>query len=115
MFVALGARRRRSGRRLRGHIRYLSIIAGIAIIIMGLHFLGVFTDRAVLLPRERFDLEKPVGLWGAYVMGLAFAFGWTPCIGPVLATILAVAGVEATVARARCCWRSIRSGSACRS
>jgi len=42
---------------------------------------------------------NPVGLWGAYVMGLAFAFGWTPCIGPILATILAVAASEATVAK----------------
>ena len=45
------------------------------------------------------DVSKPVGLWGAYVMGLAFAFGWTPCIGPILAAILAVAASEATVAK----------------
>ena len=44
-------------------------------------------------------MAKPVGLWGAYVMGLAFAFGWTPCIGPILAAILAVAASEATVAK----------------
>ena len=42
---------------------------------------------------------KPVGLWGAYLMGLAFAFGWTPCIGPILAAILAVAASEDTVAK----------------
>ena len=46
--------------------------------------------------RRGFSVDKPVGLSGAYVMGLAFAFGWTPCIGPVLAAILAVAGSEAT-------------------
>jgi len=45
------------------------------------------------------ELVKPVGLWGAYAMGLAFAFGWTPCIGPILATILAVAASEQTVAK----------------
>ena len=44
-------------------------------------------------------MQKPVGLWGAYVMGLAFALGWTPCIGPILAAILAVAASEATVAK----------------
>ena len=49
--------------------------------------------------REKRVEIKPVGLWGAYVMGLAFAFGWTPCIGPVLAAILAVAGSEQTVAQ----------------
>jgi cytochrome c-type biogenesis protein len=42
-------------------------------------------------------VQKPVGLWGAFVMGLAFAFGWTPCIGPILAAILAVAASKATV------------------
>jgi cytochrome c-type biogenesis protein len=62
---------------------------------MGIHFLGFW--RFTLLYREaRMQVEKPVGLWGAYVMGLAFAFGWTPCIGPILAAILAVAGSEDT-------------------
>ena len=49
--------------------------------------------------QARFDVQKPVGLWGAYVMGLAFALGWTPCIGPILAAILAVAASEATLAK----------------
>ena len=66
--------------------------------VMGLHFLGVF--RLGLLYRQaRVDVQRPPGLWSAYVMGLAFAFGWTPCIGPILAAILAVAGSEATVLR----------------
>jgi cytochrome c-type biogenesis protein len=66
---------------------------------MGLHFLGVF--RIGLLYREaRIQVDrKPPGYLGGYVMGLAFAFGWTPCIGPVLAAILAVAGTEDTVAK----------------
>ena len=63
-----------------------------------MHFLGVW--RFAFLYREaRLNVEKPVGLWGAYVMGLAFAFGWTPCIGPILAAILALAGSEDTVGR----------------
>ena len=48
---------------------------------------------------KRMEMPKPVGLWGAYVMGLAFAFGWTPCIGPILAVILAIAASEATVTK----------------
>ena len=65
---------------------------------MGLHFLGL--TRIGLLMREgRLTAPKPVGLWGAYVMGLAFAFGWTPCIGPILAAILSVAAAEATVTK----------------
>jgi cytochrome c-type biogenesis protein len=47
----------------------------------------------------RLTAPKPVGLWGAYVMGLAFAFGWTPCIGPILAAILSVAAAEDTVVK----------------
>jgi cytochrome c-type biogenesis protein len=63
-----------------------------------LHFLGVF--RFALLYREaRVDVEKPAGIWGAYIMGLAFGFGWTPCIGPILAAILAVAASEETVGK----------------
>jgi thiol:disulfide interchange protein len=66
---------------------------------MGLHFLGVF--RFAFINREkRYQQEaRPAGLLGAYAVGLAFAFGWTPCIGPVLATILAVAASEDSVAR----------------
>ncbi len=73
-------------------------MAGVVIIIMGLHFLGVF-QIAFLMREKRVEVAKPVGLWGAYVMGLAFAFGWTPCIGPILAAILAVAASEQTVAK----------------
>jgi cytochrome c-type biogenesis protein len=57
------------------------------------------TPIALLAREKRLQLVKPVGLWGAYVMGLAFAFGWTPCIGPILAAILAVAASEATAAK----------------
>ena len=52
-----------------------------------------------MLREKRFEVAKPPGLWAPYLMGLAFAFGWTPCIGPILATILAVAGTQETVAR----------------
>src|SRR5262249_30713683 len=76
----------------------LSIVAGIAIILMGLHFLGL-TRFAVLMFEKRAPMSRPVGLWGAYVMGLAFAFGWTPCIGPALGTILTVAASKETVAQ----------------
>jgi len=96
VFVILGATASALGQMIRHYLDILSTIAGLAIIVMGLHFLGIF--RISLFYREaRLSVEKPVGLWGAYVMGLAFAFGWTPCIGPVLAAILAVAGSEDSV------------------
>ena len=98
VFVALGATASVFGQFVRANLHILSVLAGVAIIGMGLHFLGLF--RIGLLYREkRLDVEKPVGLWGAYVMGLAFAFGWTPCIGPILAAILAVASSEETVGK----------------
>src|SRR5262245_19070104 len=98
VFVALGASASVIGAALRAYSYQLAMVAGLAIIIMGLHFLG-FTRIPWLARTQRLDVAKPVGLWGAYVMGLAFAFGWTPCIGPILATILAVAASEATVAK----------------
>ncbi|MDR4307963.1 cytochrome c biogenesis protein CcdA [Chelatococcus sambhunathii] len=97
VFVALGATASAIGSILLRNAPLLASAAGVAIIVMGLHFLGLF--RIPLLMREaRVEVQKPVGLWGAYVMGLAFAFGWTPCIGPVLAAVLSVAASEATVA-----------------
>jgi cytochrome c-type biogenesis protein len=98
VFVALGAGASMIGGLLRLYSAELSMVAGVAIIIMGLHFLGL-TPIALLHREKRVSIPKPVGLWGAYAMGLAFAFGWTPCIGPILATILAVAASEATVAK----------------
>ncbi|RYB07772.1 cytochrome c biogenesis CcdA family protein [Lichenibacterium ramalinae] len=96
VFVALGATASAFGTLLRQHGEALSIVAGLGIIVMGLHFIGLF--RLGLLYRQaRVEVQRPPGLWSAYAMGLAFAFGWTPCIGPILAAILAVAGSQATV------------------
>ena len=74
-------------------------IAGGVVIIFGLHFLGVF--RIPFLMREaRIDAgDRGGSAFGAYVLGLAFAFGWTPCIGPVLGAILTLAATDATVSR----------------
>ena len=98
VFVALGASASYIGALLRAFSAELAIVAGIAIIIMGLHFLGI-TPIVWLMQQKRLEMPKPVGLWGAYLMGLAFAIGWTPCIGPILAAILAVAASEQTVAK----------------
>jgi len=98
VFVALGASASLIGSVIRAYSDVLATVAGIAIIVMGLHFLGL-TRIAWLMREKRLGMAKPVGLWGAYAMGLAFAFGWTPCIGPILAAILAVAASEATVAK----------------
>ena len=98
VFVTLGASASLIGGLIRAWSEELSIVAGIVIIVMGLHFLGL-TRISFLMREGRLPIPKPVGLWGAYVMGLAFAFGWTPCIGPILAAILSVAAAEATVTK----------------
>jgi cytochrome c-type biogenesis protein len=98
VFVAFGASASAIGALVQAYSPQLATLAGIAIIIMGLHFLGL-TRIALLMREKRPPMAKPVGLWGAYVMGLAFAFGWTPCIGPILAAILAVAASKQTVAK----------------
>ena len=98
IFVALGASASFIGELLTEHSGKLAKVAGIVIIILGLHFAGVF--RIGLLYRDtRFDVaKKPAGLIGAYVVGLAFGFGWTPCVGPVLSSILLVAGSRDSMA-----------------
>jgi len=98
VFVALGASASAIGGLLRIYAGPLSIVAGVGIIVMGLHFLGL-TPIAWLMREKRLEMAKPVGLWGAYLMGFAFALGWTPCIGPILAAILAVAASETTLAK----------------
>ncbi|MBI4274781.1 MAG: cytochrome c biogenesis protein CcdA [Rhizobiales bacterium] len=98
VFVALGASASVIGTLIRAYADWLGTIAGIIIIVMGLHFLGL-TPIKLMMRERRITVAKPVGLWGAYAMGLAFAFGWTPCIGPILAAILAVAASETTVTK----------------
>ena len=97
VFVALGAGASTIGSFLRMWQTELAMVAGIVIIVMGLNFLGVF--RIGLLAREaRFQARgAPANPLAAYAMGLAFAFGWTPCIGPVLGPILTMAGARESI------------------
>jgi cytochrome c-type biogenesis protein len=95
VFVLLGATASTLGQWLTRWYDALSIIAGALILILGLHFLGVF--RVMLFFRElRFSARAPASNAGAFIVGLAFAFGWTPCVGPVLASILIVAAAQDT-------------------
>ncbi len=97
VFVGLGAGASVFGQWIQTHKAELAIVAGIVIIGFGLHFLRVL-PIAMLYREARFHTHaKGASLAGAYVMGLAFAFGWTPCIGPVLATVLTVAANEASL------------------
>lgn len=99
VFLFLGLAASAFGRLFLSYQRELSLVAGGIIVVFGLHFLGVL--RIPLLYREfRFEGGRPGGTpFGAYVLGLAFAFGWTPCIGPVLGSILSLAAQEGSVER----------------
>jgi len=97
VFVSLGATASAIGQLVADYLDVLAKIAGVVIAILGLHFMGLL--KIPFLYREaRFQTEsKPTSLVGAYVVGLAFAFGWTPCVGPILAAILFVAGSDDSV------------------
>ncbi|MGL6182206.1 MAG: cytochrome c biogenesis CcdA family protein [Aestuariivirga sp.] len=99
VFILMGVSASYVGQLLRAWLPVLAQVAGVFIILMGLNFLGVF--KLGFLSREkRYHAEtRPAGLIGAYGVGLAFAFGWTPCLGPVLAMILTLAATEQDMAR----------------
>ena len=97
VFVGLGAGASVFGQLIQTYKSELSIVAGVVIILFGLHFLGLLRIP-VLYKEARYHSEtQGAGLVGAYLIGLAFAFGWTPCIGPILATVLALAANEASL------------------
>lgn len=96
VFVLLGATASFVGQALTRYLDILSIAAGAIILIMGLHFLGVLRLSWLYATRRVEVDRKPPGMLGGYVIGLAFAFGWTPCVGPVLAAILFMAGSKDT-------------------
>jgi cytochrome c-type biogenesis protein len=99
VFVGLGAGASYFGQLIQSYKRELEIAAGLVIILFGLHFVGIFRV-AMFYADTRYHGSHPHGVSyiGAYVIGLAFAFGWTPCIGPVLATVLALAANEGSLA-----------------
>jgi cytochrome c-type biogenesis protein len=97
VFIALGASATAVGNFLVAKRSIFNIVAGIVIIIFGLHLTGLV--KIPLLYREaRMTAGKPKrGLIGSFLLGFAFAFGWTPCIGPILTGILALAAIRDTV------------------
>nr|VFJ61515.1 MAG: cytochrome c-type biogenesis protein [Candidatus Kentron sp. FW] len=97
VFVALGASATVLGQLIAEYMGILGKIAGVVIIVFGLHFAGLFRLRFLEFEHRFQTQQVSAGPLGGYVMGLAFAFGWTPCIGPVLATILMMAASEDSV------------------
>jgi cytochrome c-type biogenesis protein len=97
VFIALGASASVIGDFLMSRLPLLGKIAGVLLIIFGLHTMGLFRLRFLETEKRIHTSRKPAGLAGAFVVGIAFAFGWTPCIGPILGGILTIAGSRETV------------------
>jgi cytochrome c-type biogenesis protein len=99
VFILLGASATYIGTYLQSHMGVMRKVGGALIIIFGVHVTGIF-DLGILLGEKRINIHrKPAGYLGSFVVGVAFAAGWTPCIGPILASILMVAATEETVYR----------------
>ena len=97
VFISLGAAASAIGRFLLSQQEIFSRIAGAIVIIFGLHTMGVLRIEWLYQEKRVHTTRKPAGLVGAMLIGIAFAFGWTPCIGPILGGILTLAGTQETV------------------
>jgi cytochrome c-type biogenesis protein len=97
VFVLLGASATAIGKFMFARLPLLSKIAGAILIVFGLHTMGVFRLAFLEAEKRVHSQRKPAGPFGAVLVGIAFAFGWTPCIGPILGGILAIAGSKNSV------------------
>lgn len=99
IFISLGASATFLGRFLSENIRWMERIGGVIVIVLGLHFAGVF--KIAFLERERkiHLQEKPIGMLGTIIVGMAFGAGWTPCVGPILGAILTMAATTQSLGK----------------
>jgi len=96
-FIALGATATAVGKLLLTRMPYLRIIAGIIMIVLGLHVLGILRIKALYQDTRMHKVQTSSGMLGALVLGLVFALGWSPCLGPILSGILGLASEQETV------------------
>jgi cytochrome c-type biogenesis protein len=99
VFITLGALSTGVGQLLAVYKHRLSVIAGVVIILFGLHLTGLVPLKALLRDKRLHTLKGGSSGWGAFVIGFAFAFGWTPCVGPILAVILTFAAAQDSVVK----------------
>jgi len=97
VFVALGATATGLGAMLKAHQDLLRQIGGLVVMILGLHMMGLIQINALLYEKRIHLKARPPGYLGAFLIGLSFALGWTPCIGPQLGAILAIASTKTSV------------------
>jgi cytochrome c-type biogenesis protein len=97
VFVMLGATATYLGGYLALYKTEINVIGGLLVIVLGLHYMGIFRIK-FLDSEKRFNVKgKPLGMIGSFLIGAAFAFGWTPCIGPILSSILLLAANQQTI------------------
>lgn len=99
VFIALGASATFIGGWLRHNLALFNKIAAVVLVLFGLHLMGVFRIRALNYEKRFHSGSRRFGMFGPFLVGLAFAFGWTPCIGPILGGILAIAANENSIGR----------------
>ncbi len=97
VFIALGAVATGVGQLANEYHNLLAKVAGVIVIIFGLHLTGLLKIKALYADKRLHEVKGGASAWGSFAVGFAFAFGWTPCIGPILATILVFAGAQETV------------------
>lgn len=97
VFIMLGALSTSVGQLLAHYRTVIAKIAGVVIIIFGLHLTGIFRINALYADKRLHGVKGGSSLWGSFVIGFAFAFGWTPCVGPILSVILTFAAEQDTV------------------
>jgi cytochrome c-type biogenesis protein len=97
VFIALGAVATSIGQLANEYHHVLARIAGVIVIIFGLHLTGLLKIKALYADKRLHEVKGGSSAWGSFAVGFAFAFGWTPCIGPILATILVFAGAQETL------------------
>src|SRR5271165_5741421 len=99
VFITLGAISTEVGQLLARYKSILAQIAGVVIILFGLHLTGVFKIKALYTDARLHSVKGSSTPWGAFVIGFAFAFGWTPCVGPILTAILTLASEQDTLSK----------------
>ncbi|MGA9567134.1 MAG: cytochrome c biogenesis protein CcdA [Candidatus Korobacteraceae bacterium] len=97
VFIALGAVATSIGQLANEYHHILARVAGVIVIIFGLHLTGLLKIKALYADKRLHEVKGGSSAWGSFAVGFAFAFGWTPCIGPILATILVFAGAQETL------------------
>jgi cytochrome c-type biogenesis protein len=99
VFITLGAVATEVSQMLSRYRSTLAQVAGVVIILFGLHLTGVFKIKALYTDARLHSVKGGSTAWGAFVIGFAFAFGWTPCVGPVLTVILTFAAAQDSITK----------------